>query len=144
MLEGIVKSLGNINNRDWDSSPTKSFEAVFSLVLTDKRLKPGLSGDVEIITEKVPNAVFLPLQAVIDKDGKKWAYVAQNGGKVQRREITVGRRSENQIAITKGLDGTERVAFADPDERAAAAQKKRQPLSSSPGGEEPDVRLPTH
>src|SRR5258708_22623170 len=132
MLEGTVKSLGNINNRDWDSSPTKSFEAVFTLTASDKRLKPGLSGTVEIITEKVPNAVFLPLQAVIEKDGKKWAYVAQGAGTFPRREISTGRRSESQVEITNGLSGAERVALADPDDRAAAAKKKSNPLSSSP------------
>lgn len=132
-IEGKVKSLGGINGRDWESSPTKTFDCVFSLAKSDPRLRPGLSGEVEIITDRAANVVFLPSQAVIEKDGQKWAFVAQ-GGKFLRRQIATGRRSESQVEITQGLTGTERVALADPEERASGAKKKSNPLASSPGG----------
>jgi multidrug resistance efflux pump len=137
-LEGKVKSLGSINGRDWDSSPNKTFEGVFVLESgphsNDPRLRPGLSGEVVIITEKAPNVVFLPQQAVIEKESKQWVYLAKGGSNFQRLEVTVGRRSESQVEITKGLSGGERVALADPEERSAASKKKSNPLSSSPGG----------
>ena len=133
-LEGKVKSLGGINSRDFGSSPTKTFDCVFSLAKSDPRLRPGLSGEVEIITEKAKDVVFLPAQAVIEKDGQKWAFVAQSPGKFRRRQLATGRRSESQVEITKGLSGGERVALADPEERAGGAKKKSNPLSSSPGG----------
>jgi multidrug resistance efflux pump len=133
-IEGKVKSLGGINGRDFGSSPTKTFDCVFSLAKSDERLRPGLSGDVEIITDRAKDVVFLPAQAVIEKDGQKWAFVAQSGGKFQRRQVSTGRRSESQVEITKGLSGGERVALSDPEERASGAKKKSNPLSSSPGG----------
>lgn len=136
-LQGTVKQLGSINSRDWDA-PTKTFEAVFSIDLSkngnDPRLRPGLSGEVVIFTEKAANVVYVPQQAVIEKDGRKWVYVAQADAKFQRREVTTGRRSESQVEIVSGLTGVERVALADPEERASTAKKKSNPLSSSPGG----------
>ncbi len=137
-LEGKVKSLGGINSRDWDSSPNKTFEGVFELHSgpqgNDPRLRPGLSGEVVITTEKASNVVFLPQQAVVEKEGKKWVYLANGGSNFQRLEVSTGRRSESQVEITKGLSGGERVALADPEERSAAAKKKSNPLTSSPGG----------
>ena len=137
-LQGKVKSLGGINGRDWDSSPTKTFEGVFELQVgpqgNDPRLRPGLSGEVVITTEKVPNAIFVPQQAVIEKEGKKWVYLAKGGSNFQRLEVNTGRRSESQVEITKGLNGGERVALADPEERSAGSKKKSNPLASSPGG----------
>ena len=137
-LQGTVKSLGGINARDWDSSPNKTFEGVFELQAgpkgNDPRLRPGLSGEVVITTEKAPGVVFLPQQAVIEKESKKWVYLAKGGSNFQRLEVQTGRRSESQVEITKGLSGGERVALADPEERSAAAKKKSNPLASSPGG----------
>ncbi len=138
VIEGKVKSLGGINARDWDASPNKTFEGVFELTPgpngNDPRLRPGLSGEVVVTTEKAPNVVFLPQQAVIEKEGRKWVYLAQGGSNFQRVEVQTGRRSESQVEITKGLNGGERVALADPEERSAAAKKKANPLASSPGG----------
>jgi HlyD family secretion protein len=137
-LEGKVKSVGGINGRDWDSSPNKTFEGVFSLEAgpqgNDPRLRPGLSGEVVITTEKSPNVVFVPRQAVIEKESKKWVYLVQPGSNFRRMEVTTGRRSESQVEITKGLSGGEHIALADPEERAVGAKKKSNPLSSSPGG----------
>jgi HlyD family secretion protein len=137
-LQGKVKSLGGINGRNWDTSPNKTFEGVFSIESgpkgNDPRLLPGLSGEVVITTEKVPNAVFLPQQAVIEKESKSWVYLVKGGSNFQRLEVTTGRRSESQVEITKGLNGGERVALADPEERSIGAKKKSNPLASSPGG----------
>ena len=45
-------------------------------------LRPGLLADVEIILEKVPNAINIPNQAVFEKDGKQIVYVHKgNAGK---------------------------------------------------------------
>ncbi len=41
----------------------------------DVLLRPGLLADVEIILEKIPNAINIPNQAVFEKDGKQIVYV---------------------------------------------------------------------
>ena len=48
----------------------------------DVLLRPGLLADVEIIVEKIPNAINIPTQAVFEKDGKQIVYVKrQRDGK---------------------------------------------------------------
>src|SRR5262249_25452771 len=41
----------------------------------DVLLRPGLLGDVEIVIDKVSNAIYIPNQAVFEKEGKLIVYV---------------------------------------------------------------------
>ena len=50
-------------------------------------LRPGLLADVEIVVEKIPNALHVPTQAVFDKTGKPTVFVLQKSGKYEPREV---------------------------------------------------------
>ncbi len=131
---GKLKSLAGMTSRGFFSAdPTKTFDAVFALTRQDPRLRPGMSGEVEIITDRVRDAVFVPMQAVFEKEGKKWVYVKAKGS-FQRREVSPGRASESQVLIAKGLAGGEEVALVDPEARAAAAKRGKNPLGRGPMG----------
>lgn len=122
--------LSGMTSRDFTGiDPTKTFDVVFSLTKQDPRLRPGMSAVVEVITERVPSVVYVPLQAVFEKDGKKCVFVKYDT-RYLRTEVTVGPRSESQVIIAKGLKGDEHVALLDPEVRTAAAKKKGNPLSS--------------
>lgn len=79
----------------------------------DVLLRPGLLAGVEIVVEKIPNAIHIPTQAVFEKDGKLVAYV-KNGNKFEERVFTPVKRSESTMVIAKGLEPGEVVALADP------------------------------
>jgi multidrug efflux pump subunit AcrA (membrane-fusion protein) len=123
-IKGRVKTLAGMTSQAgvFSSSASKTFDVVFSVDSRDERLRPGMSGAVEVITERIQDAVSVPMQAVFEKDGKQWVYVPNNG-RYERREVSVGRRGESRVEITKGLTGAERVAMIDPESRAATARK---------------------
>jgi len=79
-------------------------------------LRPGLLSDVEIIVERVPNAIHIPVQAVFEKDGKLIVYV-KNGSRFDERVIKPLKRSESVMVIAEGLAPGEQVALADPNAR---------------------------
>ncbi len=133
-LPGKVKSLAGMTSRGFfGPDPTKTFDAVFSLGKQDPRLRPGLSAEVEVITERLKDAVYVPLQAVFDKEGKKWVFVRRDGGFV-RTAVKVGRRSESQVVVVDGLHGNEQIALLDPEDRSKSNQKGKNPLSGGPMG----------
>jgi multidrug resistance efflux pump len=76
-------------------------------------LRPGLLADVEIIVEKIPDALHVPAQAVFDKNGKSMVYVQKNG-KFEPREIQLIKRSESTMVIKSGVEPGEIIAMADP------------------------------
>lgn len=90
----------------------------------DVLLRPGLLADVEIIVEKVPNAIHIPIQAVFEKDGKLVAYV-KTGNRFEERPFTALKRSESTIVVAKGLEPGEVVALADPTAKKDDKKKSK-------------------
>lgn len=133
VFPGKVKTLAGMTARDMRGiDPTKTFDVVFSLSRQDNRLRPGMTAEVEIITDRLPNVVHVPLQAVFDRDGKKMVYVKQ-GDKYAPTEVTLGARSESQVVIEKGLKGEEQVALLEPEARAATGGTKKSSVSKAIG-----------
>ncbi len=103
-------------------------------------LRPGLLADVEIILEKVPNAINIPNQAVFEKDGKQIVYV-HKGNAWEERVIKPAKRSESVMIIASGVSPGEVVALADPtakpgDKKKKSAEKSggSSAVGSLPGG----------
>lgn len=99
-------------------------------------LRPGLLADVEIIVEKIPNAIHIPNQAVFEKDGKLVVYVKQ-GNRFEPREFKALKRSESTMVIASGLQPGEVIALADPTENKSGKEKKKAgagAMSGIPGG----------
>jgi len=86
-------------------------------------LRPGLLADVEIIVEKIPNAIHVPVQAVFEKDGKPVVYVKRENA-FEPRFIKPLKRSESIMVISEGLKPGEIVALSDPTARAAQSGKE--------------------
>lgn len=100
-------------------------------------LRPGLLADVEIILEKIPNALNIPSQAVFEKDGKQIVYV-RNGNRWEEREIRPLKRSESVMVLSSGVKPGETIAMADPNARPGEKKKADKPaggaVGSLPGG----------
>jgi hypothetical protein len=89
----------------------------------DVLVRPGLLADVEIIEERIPNAINIPAQAVFEKDGKRIAYVI-NGNRWDERVIKPLKRSESTMVISDGLKQGEIIALADPNAKPGSGKKK--------------------
>jgi biotin carboxyl carrier protein len=80
-------------------------------------LRPGLLADVEIIVEKIPNAIYIPVQAMFEKEGKQVVFVKQVNGRFQQRVVKPLKRTESAMIISSGLKAGEEVAMSDPEAR---------------------------
>ena len=100
----------------------------------DILLRPGLLADVEIIVERIPDAIHIPVQAVFERDGKPVVYVKQ-GERFVVREIKPLKRSESTMVIAEGLQEGEIVALADPTRKPG--EKKREQTRPEAGPANP-------
>ncbi len=89
----------------------------------DVLLRPGLLSDVEIIVEKIPNAINVPTQAVFERDGKPVVYIKTNRG-FEPRNIQIFKRSESVMVLTGGVQPNDVVALADPFAKPSDKKKK--------------------
>lgn len=97
----------------------------------DVLLRPGLLADVEIIVDKIPNAISIPTQAVFEKDGKLIAYV-KKGKAFEERAFKPLKRSESTMVVASGLQPDEVVALSDPT--AKKDDKKKGAKAAGGGG----------
>ena len=94
-------------------------------------LRPGLLADVQIIVEKIPNAIYIPAQALFEKDGKLIVFV-KTGDRYEERIVKPSKRSESTLIVSAGLKAGEVVALSDPF--AKKGGKKKEEKSSGGGG----------
>jgi len=97
----------------------------------DILLRPGLLADAEVIVENLPDTLYIPFQAVFEDGTHSVVYVMEEG-RLQPRRVTLGKRSESQIAITDGLSEGEMIALQAPESAGGAAPKKAKKKSSGP------------
>jgi hypothetical protein len=98
-------------------------------------LRPGLLADVEIVVEKIPNAINIPAQAVYEKEGRNVVYVQSAKG-FEERVVKLLRRSESTMVISEGLKLGEVIALSDP---TVAGSSKKQGKKSDGGAAPMDV-----
>jgi HlyD family secretion protein len=99
----------------------------------DVLLRPGLLADVEIIVDRIPNAIYVPVQALFEKGGRQVVYVREASG-FQERVVKPLRRNESAVAIASGLKPGEIVALSDPTERPGDRKKKKEADPGAGGG----------
>ena len=81
---------------------------------SEPRLRPGMTARVEIEVESRPRALFVPLEAVFEKEGRRVCYVLERG-RPRPREVVLGPSNQDFVIVEKGLRRGERVALRDPE-----------------------------
>jgi HlyD family secretion protein len=116
-LEGEVSYIGTLAQEDDGRRGGKYFTVTILVSKADPRLRPGMSTRVELLVERLDEAIFVPLEAVFERGGKHYCYV-KRGGSSEVREVLVGPSNENHIVVETGLDVGERVLLRDPNDDA--------------------------
>jgi multidrug resistance efflux pump len=92
----------------------KVFAVLVTLDETDpRRLRPGMTVDLEIVVDTVPEATMAPIRAVFAESGKSFAYRAVRDG-FERVPVTTGDRNDLMIELRSGVRAGDRVALARP------------------------------
>ena len=110
-----VGALSGLASRaQWFESATvtRLFDVTFQFDKPDPRLKAGASARVTIQGKEIPDALHVPRQAVLEKNGKTHVFV-KTGDRFEQREVKVEHLTESRAAIAGLSEGTE-VALTDP------------------------------
>ena len=112
---GHIEQIGALASMDFSGGWPFTRNFILEIVLdqTDARFKPGISGQVTVIVDRVPDALTVPAQAIFQKSGQNVAYVWR-GTEFEERAIDVARRSGDNIMIARGVSAGEQVALRDP------------------------------
>jgi HlyD family secretion protein len=123
---GHVKDLGNTTGMYWD----RKFESRITLDQSGPELRPGMTCNVVITAEKLENVLWVPSQALFERDGRSFVYLKTPSG-FTPRDVTLAKRSESQVVLT-GLKEGDLVALSNPSEQAKPAPKQQGAMKAIP------------
>ena len=91
----------------------KHFQLDVNLRGTDARLRPGMTARITIVSERVRDALVVPI-AALHYDGADPVCYVFDGAALAPRKVGVGRRGDDLVEIVSGLANGERVSLVRP------------------------------
>jgi RND family efflux transporter MFP subunit len=112
---GNLEQIGTIATMDFSAGwpIQRNFNLQIALDQKDPRVKPGMTAQITVVVDRIPDAITIPVQASFQKSGQTVAYVVE-GSKFREQPIEVSRRSRDRILVSRGLRAGDRVALQDP------------------------------
>jgi len=108
-----ISPLAELSTYEWP--PTRAFHAYARIAKPDARMRPGMNGGMDIIVNRIPNAISIPAKAVFTRDGKPVVYLASKGHYTPAT-VEVLARNPDEVAV-KGIPAGATVALVDPDKK---------------------------
>jgi hypothetical protein len=132
-IQGEVCEIGVMaTNGGWMNPDLREYTVKLNLPPTSgEDLKPAMRCSSRIITGRVENVLFVPIQCVVTVGKQSYVYV-RDGEKSIRTKVTAGKSNESIVAINEGLEEGQRVMMVPPAQVEQTGKGKGKP------GEGPD------
>jgi len=115
-LTGKVTNVANVGEQR-PNADAKVFEVVVAIDGRDTTLLPGMTTSNAVETAVVPDALFIPLEAMTVVDSMPIVYT-RSGGRLVRQEIETGAMNDDEIVVRRGLAAGDRVLLVAPPDAA--------------------------
>jgi hypothetical protein len=77
---------------------------------TKFNLRPGMSAQVEILVEELPDVLSIPVQSILQFKDKDWVFIKDGDG-FRKAEVTLGVSNDQHVEVKKGLKEGDEVAM---------------------------------
>lgn len=92
-FKSIVTNTGGTGYLVYFSLPAESFS----------RLRIGFNGDIEVVAEKKDDVLLIPVDSLLEEEGKKFVFRVREG-KAIKTEVIIGLDDEVNVEIASGLN----------------------------------------
>jgi membrane fusion protein (multidrug efflux system) len=123
VFDGTVTRIVQALNR-----ATRTMTVEVDLPNKDHLLKGGMFARVEVLVDRHPNAIQIPLDAVSRLEEFQYVYIVKDG-KAHQVPVELGSRVDNRVEVTKGLTGDEQVIVSGKDLVSDGMTVQAQPLN---------------
>jgi RND family efflux transporter MFP subunit len=117
---------GKVTRTSWGLGANRTLRTELDIPNPAAALRPGMYATAHIVLQEVPDALVVPLSAVV-RDGKQSACWVVRDGKASRVPTVAGLQVGNEVAISSGLKGDEQVVQTPP-----SSLKEGQSVEASP------------
>ncbi|MBQ7394722.1 MAG: hypothetical protein IJV89_10290 [Lentisphaeria bacterium] len=92
-----------VNQNSWDSASPKVYNSRIVLDRQDPQLVNGMSVQIEVISRVIKNTLFIPVEAVFERQSSFYVY-RRVGGAPKETPVSIGESNDNFVQITDGLE----------------------------------------
>jgi HlyD family secretion protein len=110
-----IASISMLARIDYQSSwpPPRNFDLDLVLIDLDPRIRPGMTAVARIATERVPDVILVPSEAIFQRDGAPVVYKLA-GSEFEEKRVQVAKRGKEQTVVSSGIAPSDRVATRRP------------------------------
>jgi len=112
-LSGEVSKISDMGSHlnYWDRTSPKIYPTVIAIDQNYEKLRPGMTVDVDMISETVDDVLFVPVEGLYIKEGDIFCRVKKTIGP-EERKVRTGRSSSSFVEITEGLEPGDKVLLS--------------------------------
>ncbi len=103
VLPGRVERVAAVGLTSGMNNKVRTFTAVFTIQGSDPKLMPDLTAAVDTEIERIPNALIIPRDALMNDAGGAYVWV-QRGQSFEREPVKVAAVSDTEAALESGVD----------------------------------------
>lgn len=92
-------------------SRSRTKEVILNFDKKDPRINAGMFAKVTLFTREFKNHVVMPVNSIVEKNGKSYLYLVNDDETVRLVEITTGNSVDNEIQILTGVNVGDRVVI---------------------------------
>ncbi len=118
---GTLAAISPLVEQNFDWPPTRNFRAIGRFNDPDPRLRPGMNGQLDIIIQRIPDAISIPAKALFTRLGRPAVYIDEKGA-WSPKEVEVLARNPDEVAI-RGVAAGAKVALVEPDMQGTGAKQ---------------------
>lgn len=115
-FDGLVANVAQLPADKPEISQKSKYPFTITFEETSKKLQAGFHVDIAIVTAENENALTIPKKAILTEGKKKYLFVINTDGKVEKRKISIGLKENAKIEVTKGVKVGELVITSDLDQ----------------------------
>ena len=130
-LDGEVTKVGVLpdSQNRWVDPDNKVYLTTITINNVTDWLKPGMSAKSEILIKKLPDVVYVPIQAVTPIGGKQFCFIEKGAGR-EKRQVELGEFNDEFIEIKKGIEAGEKICLrAPPGTERDTGEKEKKPAA---------------
>jgi multidrug efflux pump subunit AcrA (membrane-fusion protein) len=112
MKIGVISNISNVG-QEMTGFESKVFKVIIRIASDNKRIKPAMTTNNEIIISKEPNVLVIPRSAHYSDGPDHFVYLKEYG-RVSIRKVECGNQNEKFVVIKNGLKEGDKILLNKP------------------------------
>ena len=109
---GVISNISNVG-QEMNGFESKVFKVNIRIASDNKRIKPAMTTNNEIIISREQNVLVIPRSAIFNAEAKQFVYLKEFRG-VSVRYVEIGNQNEKFVVIKSGLMEGDKILLNKP------------------------------